>query len=157
MKRLIKKILFPIDFSECSASVFPQALDIGRQFDAKVYLLFVARDISYLTTIDVSRDTLMNTVAQVALAGESQMQAFCEKHLGDFPNYEAKVVIGSPADEILKFADVQGIDLIIMGTHGRKGLERTLMGSVADHVIKNAAVPVLTINPFRPKVKYVHT
>ena len=44
-----------------------------------------------------------------------------------------------------------------MGTHGRKGLEHTLMGSVADHVIKNAAVLVLTVNLFRPKVKYVHT
>jgi hypothetical protein len=43
-----------------------------------------------------------------------------------------------------------------MGTHGRKGLDRTLMGSVADYVIKNADVPVLTTNPFRPKVKYVH-
>ena len=41
--------------------------------------------------------------------------------------------------------------------HGRKGLERTFMGSVADHVIKHAAVPVLTVNPLRPKVKYVHT
>ena len=57
----------------------------------------------------------------------------------------------------MKFANEEGIDLIIMGTHGRKGLDRTLMGSVADHVIKNAAVPVMTINPFRPKVKHVHT
>jgi nucleotide-binding universal stress UspA family protein len=44
-----------------------------------------------------------------------------------------------------------------MGTHGRKGLERTLMGSVADHVIRNAAVTVITINPFKLKVQYVRT
>jgi nucleotide-binding universal stress UspA family protein len=148
-----KNILFPIDFSECSEKVFPHVLDTAQTFDAKLYLLFVARDISYLATIDVPRDLLMNTVAEVAKAGEDHMVIFGDKNLDDFTNnYETKVVIGNPAEEILRFADEQGIDLIIMGTHGRKGLERTLMGSVADHVIKNAAVPVLTINPFRPKV-----
>jgi nucleotide-binding universal stress UspA family protein len=99
----------------------------------------------------------MNTVSEVARVGEKQMEAFCEKHLKDFFNYETKVVMGNPADEILKYAEDQGIDLVIMGTHGRKGLERTFMGSVADHVIKHAAVPVLTVNPLRPKVQYVHT
>lgn len=151
--KAFKNILFPIDFSECSEKVFPDALEMAQKFDAKLHLLFVARDISYLTTIDVSRDMLMNTVAEIARAGENQMQAFCDKNLSDFPNYETKVITGNPADEILKFVDEQGIDLVVMGTHGRKGLERTLMGSVADHMIKNAPVPVLTVNPFRPKVQ----
>jgi nucleotide-binding universal stress UspA family protein len=152
-----KKVLFPIDFSECSEKVFPKALQTAKTFDARLYLLFVARDISYLTNIDVSRDLLMNTVAEVARAGEKQMEAFCDKYLNGFSNYETKVVIGSPEEEILKYADDQGIDLIVMGTHGRKGLERTLMGSVADHVIKHAAVPVMTQNPFRPTITHVHT
>ena len=152
-----KKILFPIDFSECSQKIFPYALEMARNFEGRLYLLFVAHDISYLTTIDVPRDTLMNTVAEIARAGENQIEAFGNKHLSDFPNYEAKVVTGNPADEIVKFADEQGVDLIVMGTHGRKGLDRTLMGSVADNVIRNAAVPVMTINPFRPHVKHVHT
>ena len=90
-------------------------------------------------------------VAEIARAGERQMEAFCDKHLSGFPNYETRVVTGSPGDEILKFIEKQGIELVIMGTHGRKGLDRTLMGSVADDIIKNAAVPVMTINPFRPK------
>ena len=155
-----KNVLFPIDFSECSEKVFPNALEMVRRFEGKLYLLFVAHDISYLTTIDMPRDTVMNTkalVAEIARAGESQMEAFCDKHLSGFPNYETRVVIGSPGDEILKFVEEQGIDLVVMGTHGRKGLDRTLMGSVADDIIKNAAVPVMTMNPFRPKVKYVHT
>lgn len=85
------------------------------------------------------------------------MEAFCDTHLRGFPDYETKVVVGNPAEEILKYADEQGIDLITMGTHGRKGLKRTLMGSVAEHVIKHAAVPVMTANPLRPKVTHVHT
>lgn len=148
-----KNILFPIDFSECSEKVFPYALEMAQKFDAKLHLLFVARDLSYLTTIDVSRDILMNTVAEIARSGENQIQGFCDKNLSDFSNHESKVVIGNPADEIVKFAHEHDIDLIVMGTHGRKGLDRTLMGSVADHVIKNASSPVFTINPFRPKVK----
>ena len=156
MKRVFRKMLFPIDFSECSEKVFPFSLDIAKKFDAKLHLLFVARDISYLTTIEVSRGLLKNMVAEIARTGENQIQAFCEKNMSDFPNYETKVLIGNPADSILKFANERAIDLILMGTHGRKGLDRTLMGSVADYVIKNADVPVLTTNPFRPKVKYVH-
>lgn len=150
-----KNILFPIDFSECSTSIFPHVIDMARRFDAKLHLLFVARDISYLGAIDVPSEMLLGTVAEVARAGEDQMEAFCEKHLSDFPNYEGKVVIGNPEEEIVKFADEQGINLIVMGTHGRKGLDRIVMGSVADHVVKSASMPVLTVNPFKSKVRYV--
>jgi nucleotide-binding universal stress UspA family protein len=148
-------ILFPIDFSECSEKVFPQALEMVKRFDARLHLLFVVTDLSYLTTIDVSRDLLMNTMAEVARAGENRMAVFCDKSLSGFSKYETKVVVGSPAEEIVKYADSEDIDLIVMGTHGRKGLDRTLMGSVADYVIKHAGTPVLTINPFRPRVKHV--
>ena len=150
-----RNILFPIDFSECSEMVFPNALEMAKKFGARLHLLFVARDISYLTAIDVSRDVLMNTVSEVARAGENKMEAFCGKHMGDFSNYETKVVMGSPAEDILKYATEKGIDLIILGTHGRKGMDRILMGSVTDHVIKHASLPVLTVNPYRPKVKRV--
>ena len=152
-----KKILFPIDFSEYSEKVFPYALDMAKKFDAKLHLLFVARDISYLTITGAARDVLASTIAEVVRAGKKTMREFCDKELSDFPNYETEVVMGNPADSILKFANERDIDLIVMGTHGRKGLDRTLMGSVADHVIKNAPAPVLTINPFRSRVKYVHT
>lgn len=150
--KAFKKILFPIDFSESSEKVFPFALEMAQKFDAKLCLLFVATDISHLITTDLSRDMLMSTVAEIARVGENQMRAFCDKQLSGFPNHETKVVTGSPGDEILKFADEQSIDLVVMGTHGRKGLNRTLMGSVADDIIKNSPAPVLTINPFRLKV-----
>jgi len=147
-----KEILFPIDFSECSRKVFPFARDMAKKYDAKLHLLFVARDISYLTITSAARDVLAGAIDEVCRAGKKTMQEFCDKELGDFPNYETEVVMGDPADSILKFAAERDIDLIVMGTHGRKGLDRTLMGSVADHVIKNAPVPVLTINPFRARV-----
>ncbi|OEU51112.1 MAG: hypothetical protein BA872_09125 [Desulfobacterales bacterium C00003060] len=147
-----KNIVFPVDFSDCSEKVFPFALEMAQKFDAKLHLLYVVKDISYLTTIEVPRDLLMKTVDEIARAGENKMQVFCDKHLKGFSNLDTKVVVGDPAEEIVKFTDEKGIDLIVMGTHGRKGLDRTLMGSVADQVIKNASVPVLTVNSHRMKL-----
>ncbi len=150
--KAFKNILFLIDFSECSEKVFPYAFDMAKKFDAKLYLLFVATDISHLTMLAIPRDRLVDTANEIARAGEDKMRAFCDKNLADFPNLETKVLIGDPAEEIVKFADEQAVDLIITSTHGRKGLDQTLMGSVADRVVKNATVPVLTVNPFRLKV-----
>jgi nucleotide-binding universal stress UspA family protein len=58
-------------------------------------------------------------------------------------------VQGDPAEEILKYIAQEKVDLVIMGTHGRKGLDRVLFGSVANEVVKKSPVPVLTINPYR--------
>jgi len=59
------------------------------------------------------------------------------------------VVQGDPAEEILKYVESEKVDLVIMGTHGRKGLDRILFGSVANEVVKRSPAPVLTINPYR--------
>jgi nucleotide-binding universal stress UspA family protein len=56
--------------------------------------------------------------------------------------------LGDAAEEILKYVRSEGIDLIIMGTHGRKGLEKIVFGSVAERVVQKSPVPVLTINPY---------
>ena len=143
-----KKILFPVDFSECSKHVAPYAIDFAKKFDAKLYLLFVARDLSYLTVVNMPYSTLTEFSGEIAVVSEKAMEEFCNNFCHDYANYEAKVIIGSAPEDILTFAEENGIDLILMGTHGRKGLDRILLGSVADYVIKNASVPVITISPF---------
>ncbi|MFH1673981.1 MAG: universal stress protein [Pseudomonadota bacterium] len=143
-----KKILFPVDFSDCSKKVVPYAIDFARKFDAKLYFLFVVRDLSYLTVVNMPYSTLTEFSSEVAAGGEKMMDEFCDNFCADYQNYEAKVIIGDAPEEILTFTEKNGIDLIIIGTHGRKGLERILLGSVADYVIKNASVPVVTISPF---------
>ena len=60
---------------------------------------------------------------------------------------EGQVLIGYAAEEILTRANDEGADLIVMGTHGRKGIDRILFGSVAEKVVKNASMPVLTVRP----------
>ena len=147
-----QNVLFPTDFSECSEKVFPYALDWVKKFEARLHLLFVARDLSYLKALDVSSDLLLQMSSEIVQVGKNQMKHFCTEYLKGFENYTTEVVIGDPKEAILKYADQTSIDLIIIATHGRKDVDRLLIGSVADHVVKNANVPVITINPFKSNI-----
>jgi len=147
-----KKILFPVDFSKCNEKVFPYARTMAKHYKAKLFLLFIARDLSHFKRMHVNPLTLHDVASEIAEGGEKAMKEFCKKHLARFKNYETRVVVGDASTEICKFADEKNIDLIVLCTHGRKGLNRTLLGSVADSVIKRAKRPVLSINPFRIKL-----
>ena len=75
----------------------------------------------------------------------------CDQQLKGCPNFERRILSGDPAVEILKTIDSEVIDLVVMGTHGYKGLEHAIFGSVARKVVKKSPVPVLTINPYKLK------
>jgi nucleotide-binding universal stress UspA family protein len=80
---------------------------------------------------------------------EKAVDLFCKDNLQDCPNFHKLIVSGDPAPAILKTIESEDIDLVVMGSHGRKGLEETIFGSVAENVIKKSPVPVLTVNPYR--------
>lgn len=146
MKNL-KQILFPIDFSECSTKAFSYGRDVAERYGAHLHLLFVARDLAYLSATDVEPVLLLEATNEIADQGRKTMASFCQENLKGFSAYTTKVVVGDPAEQILQYAKDNSVDLIVMGTHGRKGLDRILMGSVAQEVIRNARVPVLTVKP----------
>ncbi|MBR9984971.1 MAG: universal stress protein, partial [Desulfosarcina sp.] len=77
------------------------------------------------------------------------MDTICENQLQSCSNFQKRVLSGDAADEILKAIESENIDLIILGTHGRKGLEHVIFGSVAENVVKQSPVPVLPINPYK--------
>jgi nucleotide-binding universal stress UspA family protein len=83
--------------------------------------------------------------------GKRRLDEFVEEHLKDCCVNVAKVLPGDPAEEIVRYIDTEGIDLVIMSTHGRKGLDRVLFGSVANYVVTTSSVPVMTVNPYRRK------
>lgn len=144
-----KKVLFPVDFSECSENAFPFALSVAKKYEARLYLIHVVRDLSYFKLMYVKPLMLDDMAQALVKGGEKKMKEFCERYLTDFDNFETKVVVGEAGEEVLNYADEKEVDLIIICTHGRKGLNRTLLGSVADGIIKGARVPVLSINPYR--------
>jgi nucleotide-binding universal stress UspA family protein len=145
----IKRILFPIDFSECSYDVAPYVLSMTEKFEATVYLLYVARDLRHFAGFHVPHTSISLFTKELVEGSERMMDQVCNDHFDRCLNLLRKVVIGDPGEEIVRTAEEEGIDLIVMGTHGRKGLDRTLFGSVAGYVVKHSSVPVLTVNPYR--------
>ena len=147
----IKRILFPIDFTQNSSKILPYVLSVSEKYDAMIYLLHVIEDFSewgglYVPHIPFER------YREGALKGaKSSLDRICEEQLQRCPNFQKKILFGDPAQQILKTIEVEGIDLVIMGTHGRKGLEHVFFGSVAENVVKKSPAPVLTINPYKAK------
>ncbi|ROQ90693.1 universal stress protein [Desulfosoma caldarium] len=144
---MFKKILFPVDFSPVSEKIVPVVREMAERFQAKVHVLFVARIFDDLGSMYVPRPSIKTIQTELAEGARKKLNEFLQQHFQDLP-MEGQVVSGDPAEEILKFAATQGMDLIVMGTHGRKGLERIVFGSVAERVVKGASVPVLTVNPY---------
>ena len=157
----IKTILFPLDLTENSSKILPYVLSVSEKYDSTIYLLHVVPDLQKWAKEYISHTSpyaSLDMFKKEALEGaEKAMDRVCEEQLQSCPNFQRRVVSGDPATEILKTIETEDIDMVIMGTHGRKGLEHIILGSVAENVVKKSAVPVMTINPFRPKVKYLHT
>jgi len=144
-----KKILFPVDFSEVSPKIAPWVLSVGKTYNAEIHLLFVVRKLEYFSSMDVGYIAIKGFEDEVVAGAESSMEKFINENFQDCPACTSKVVLGDAAEEILSYTESEKMDIIVMGTHGRKGLERIIFGSVAERVIKMAPVPVLSINPYR--------
>jgi len=150
MKRF-QKILFPVDLSEVSPRIAPWVLDLARTFEADVLVMFVARRFEHFSAVYVAPESIESFEAEIVQGAERSLDEFVERHFQSkgFHRCTPRVVLGDAAEEILEAARNEAVDLVVMGTHGRKGLERVLFGSVADRVVKMCTVPVLTVNPYR--------
>ena len=145
----IKRILYPSDFSGCSFLVLPYVRSVAAKYDAEIYLLYVARNL-HLYTSSRKQPTSSSTLVEKTLKElEMMLDKFCAEHLLDCPNFKCIVAVGDPGEEIVKTVKKENIDLVVMGTHGRRGLEHTLFGTVAKYVVMHSKAPVLIVNPYR--------
>ena len=147
----IKKILFPIDLTENSSKILPYVLSASEKYNSTIYLLHVVHDLLKWGHLYIPHPSLDKFQKEAMEGAKKAMDMVCEKELQSCPNFQRKVVSGDPAAEILKTIESEGIDLVIMGTHGRKGLEHTIFGSVAENIVKKSPVPILVINPYKLK------
>ena len=145
--KTIGKVLFPIDFAESYDTLLPWVSTFVDKFDATLYVLFVAHDLSSFSSFYVPHGNIESFQEQAVAAANKKMAAVVKEHFRRFPKLESLVLTGDPAAKIMELAKKEKIDLIIMGAHGRKGLERVFFGSVADKVVTSASCPVLTIHP----------
>jgi nucleotide-binding universal stress UspA family protein len=143
------KILAPVDLSEASPKLAPYILTLATKFDAEIHLLFVARIMQYFTGFYVPSPAIAEFEKNLLDGAERRLYEFRDAHFGAWSRTQANVVLGDISEEILRYIETAGIDLLIMGTHGRKGLDRAVFGSVAERVVKTASVPVLVVNPYR--------
>ncbi|MBU0515970.1 MAG: universal stress protein [Proteobacteria bacterium] len=143
----IKQILYPIDFSDNNRKIVPYVQMMAAKLGAGLHLLNVLRDLDAYAGFYVPHTNIEALIGEIAGQADQKMQEFVESDLADVSSVKTRVVTGDPAREIVKYAQENDIGLIVMGTHGRSGLDRAIFGSVAEKVVKHSTVPVLTVNP----------
>lgn len=136
------EILFPTDGGDGAAVAFDHVLDIAATYDATVHILFVA-DTTLMSTTRIQGE-IIDTLEQEGKDIVTETAASAEQR--DVSTV-TEVSQGEPYSTIVEYADSRGIDLIVMPTHGRQGLGRFLLGSTTERVVRQANVPVLTIQP----------
>mgnify|MGYP000160649921 FL=1 len=145
----IKTILVPVDFSEVAPVLAKWAKAFAKQLNAKIILTYVLEDLSTYEGIFVDLKTLTELENTLYEGAKKSMEDFLKEHFSDFPDVEPVLEKGDVVETILRVAQEKGADMIVIGTHGRKGLDRILFGSVAEGVVKNSPIPVVTLNPYR--------
>ncbi len=137
----LKKILVPRDFSPCSEQALQHALDLAGRTGAEVHLLFA--EVLY---VDVQAPTAKGRDAAQEALRERLMVGIEQEGEASGVRFESAVVRDiAPAPAIVAYAEEHDIDLIVMGTHGRRGLRRLLLGSTAEEVVRTAPCPVFTV------------
>ena len=142
----LQKIVCALDLSEHSRQVAEYATMLAKMSGASIVAVYAAPTLTQYTGFHVPPNTIDSFVGEIVSGAEKAMADFVAEHFPDV-QVKAEVVVGYAAEEILRLAENEDADLIVMGTHGRKGIDRILFGSVAEKVVKNSSRPVLTIRP----------
>jgi nucleotide-binding universal stress UspA family protein len=135
-----------IDFSDRARCAMEAAADLARHYEARLVLVHV-HDAPSAVESDmlVSPPALFDAAAREAEGMLARWRADAERLAGK--SVESAVVVGTPAEELVRWADDHRADLLVVGTHGRKGLPRLVLGSVAERVVRAAPCPVLVARP----------
>jgi nucleotide-binding universal stress UspA family protein len=142
---MFSKILLPTDFSDCSAEAARVARLLAERFGSRVVVLHVLDEPAALDPMfrgDVPLELLRSRMEQFA---QESMDAFLAAHFSGLENFDTMLASGIPYREIIKKARECGAGLIVIGTHGRTGVEHVLFGSTAEKVVRLAPCPVLSV------------
>ncbi|MDE7012848.1 MAG: universal stress protein, partial [Mailhella sp.] len=135
-----------LDLAEHSKEVASYATMLAQLSGGSVVALYVAPTMTQYTGFHVPPNSIDTFVSEIVDGAKVTMEQFVKENFAGV-NVTFDVVIGYAAEEILACAERENADLIVMGTHGRTGIDRMLFGSVAEKVVKNSSIPVLTIRP----------
>ena len=136
----LKKILYPTDFSEASYEALKVANELAVHFSAE---LWVVHAISPLAT--TTSPGGFSLIAEMEKAAQTSLQEVIKERIPKEVHIRQSITIGGAADEILRIAEQERVDLIVIGTHGQTGWRHAVFGSVAEKVVRLASCPVLSI------------
>ncbi len=143
----MKNILVALDLSDTSPAVLEQARVFGRELAAKLWLVHVAAPEPDFVGYDAGPQVERDAVADELHAEHREIQALAEGLRGEGFECTALLVQGATAAAILKQAEQLGVDLIIVGSHGRGPVKQLFVGSTSDGIVRQATVPVLVVPP----------
>lgn len=139
---MYESILVPTDGSDEMERVVEHALFLADQCDATLHVLHAVDDRAYATIPDEARSDVRDALES---DGHDATRTIAQRAIDRGVAVEREVRWGNPPASILAYAEENDVDLIVMGTHGRTGYERYLLGSVAEKVVRAATVPVMTV------------
>ena len=146
-------IVVPVDFSESTEILAEYAVYMAGKLSAAIHFVhvFSFRHFSdyYAGDVMLGAPYYLECEDELLSNAKSKMGDLVKMNRQEYPECTGLVITGDPVDEILEYARDKDADLIIISTHGLKGLEKILLGSVAERVVKRAHCPVLTMNPFK--------
>lgn len=138
----LKNILFATDFSPAAEAALPYALGLAKQYGAKVHGLHVRFPATYPIVGPEAMPQIIEAAEEQAKFEAQQMHEL----LAGVP-HEVTITEGDLWPTLKEIVEKQAVDLVVMGTHGRKGVSRALLGSAAEEIFRNASCPVLTVGP----------
>lgn len=135
------EILFPTDGSDGANAAQEHAIEQALAHDATLHVLYVIEDM--FPTVEANAPDML---AELEREGERSLEtARAQANAADVESIRGTVASGSPYRQILAYVDERDIDMIVMGTHGRRGIDRYLLGSVAEKIVRSADCPVVTV------------
>jgi len=141
----IKTILYPTDFSPGARAAMDHVVSLAQDYDSKLILLHVIQDISVAEWFIPSSLSVAELLEDLEKNAWREMTAWANEISAKVRSIEKIVVRGMPFVEIIRAAREINADLIVIGTHGRTGMDHVLFGSTAEKVVRKAPCPVLTV------------
>ena len=154
MSKLYEKILIATDGSEHTEKAITHAIELAKITGAQLHAVYVISLVSPPGTLEIKSDPESYRTMDASIdglkrilrhEGEEAIKYISQQAKRDGVDVRKWIMEGQPAKEILKLAEEESIDLIVMGTLGRSGIEKFLLGSVADKVIRGSKIPVLVV------------
>lgn len=145
METAIKKVLVPIDFSDYSKSALKYAVNFAKSFNADIILVYVVEPVIYPPDFSMGQIAMPSINSEWDDRAKDELQKLAKNEITDIKNTKTIIKTGKPFVEIVETAKEENVDLIIIATHGRSGVEHILFGSTAEKVVRKAPCPVLTL------------